>query len=40
MTFNLNLWQVKDGKMYKGFEMSQLADDSLESLNSYAEIKV
>jgi hypothetical protein len=36
----ISIWQVKDGKMYKGFEMSQLADDSLESLNSYAEIKV
>ena len=36
----ISIWEVKDGKMYKGFEMSQLADDSLESLNSYAEIKV
>lgn len=36
----VSIWEVKDGKMYKGFEMSQLADDSLESLNSYAEIKV
>ncbi len=32
--------EVKDDKMYRGFEISQLADISSESLNSYAEIKV
>ena len=36
----ISIWEVKDGKMYKGFEISQLADISSESLNSYAEIKV
>jgi len=36
----ITIWEVKDGKLYKGYEMSQLADDSSESLNSYAEIKV
>ncbi|MFT4610827.1 MAG: hypothetical protein ACJA1H_000516 [Glaciecola sp.] len=36
----ISIWEVKDGKLYKGYELSQLADDSSESLNSYAEIKV
>ncbi|WP_299228258.1 nuclear transport factor 2 family protein [uncultured Psychroserpens sp.] len=36
----ISIWEVRDGKMYKGFEISQLADVSSESLNSYAEIKV
>ncbi|WP_298901852.1 nuclear transport factor 2 family protein [uncultured Psychroserpens sp.] len=36
----ISIWEVKDGKLYKGYEISQLADDSSESLNSYAEIKV
>lgn len=36
----ISIWEVKDHKLYKGFEISQLADTSTESLNSYAEIKV
>lgn len=36
----ISIWEVKDGKLYKGFEVSQLADTSAESLNSYTEIKV
>lgn len=36
----ITIWEVKDNKMYRGFEISQLADISSESLNSYAEIKV
>ena len=36
----ITIWEVKDGKLFKGYEISQLADDSSESLNSYAEIKV
>ena len=36
----ISIWEVKDQKMYKGFEISQLADTSANSLNSYAEIKV
>jgi hypothetical protein len=36
----ISIWEVKDHKMYRGFEISQLADSSSESLNSYAEIKV
>ena len=36
----ITIWEVKDNKMYRGFEISQLADISSDSLNSYAEIKV
>ncbi len=36
----ITIWEVKDDKMHRGFEISQLADISSESLNSYAEIKV
>ena len=36
----ISIWEVKDGKMYRCHEISQLADESSESLNSYAEIKV
>ena len=36
----ISIWEVKDNKLYKGFEISQLADASSDSLNSYAEIKV
>lgn len=36
----ISIWEVKDGKLFKGYEISQLADVSSESLNSYTEIKV
>ena len=36
----ISIWEVKNNKLYRGFEISQLADTSSESLNSYAEIKV
>jgi len=36
----ITIWQVKEGKLYKGFEISQLADDSSGSLSSFTEIKV
>lgn len=36
----ISIWEVKDHKLFRGFEISQLADVSSESLNSYAEIKV
>ena len=36
----ISIWEVKDDKLYKGYEISQLADDSTASLNSYAQIKV
>lgn len=36
----MSIWEVKDGKLYRGYEVSQLADVSEESLNSFSEIKV
>ena len=36
----ISIWEVKDGKLYRGYEISQLADVSESSLNSYAEAKV
>ncbi|WP_047546271.1 nuclear transport factor 2 family protein [Psychroserpens sp. Hel_I_66] len=36
----ITIWETKDGKLYKGFEISQQVDNSSESLNSYAEIKI
>jgi hypothetical protein len=36
----ISIWEVKDGKLYSCYEISQLADNSSQSLNSYAEIKV
>lgn len=29
------IWEIKDGKMFKGYQMSQPADDSPESLGSF-----
>ncbi len=29
------IWEIKDGKMYKGYQMSQPADESPESLSSF-----
>jgi len=36
----ISIWEVKEGKLYRCHEISQLADSSSESLNSYSEIKV
>lgn len=36
----INIWEVKDNKLYRGHEISQSADDSALSLNSFSEIKV
>lgn len=36
----ISIWEVKDAKLFMGFEISQQVDNSSESLNSYAEIKV
>ncbi|MGB3605564.1 MAG: nuclear transport factor 2 family protein [Psychroserpens sp.] len=36
----ISIWELKEGKLYRCYEISQLADNSSESLNSYAEIKV
>ena len=35
------IWEVKDGKLYRGFEISQPADENdYESMASYAERKI
>jgi len=36
----ISIWEVKDGKMYKGYEISNQLDDSLENLTSFSEIKI
>lgn len=36
-----SIWEVKDDKLYRGFEISQQADESdMESMASYKEIKL
>lgn len=35
----ISIWETKDGKLYKGYEISQQVDNTPESLNSFAEIK-
>mgnify|MGYP003612953342 CR=1 FL=1 len=34
------IWQIKDGKLYRGHQISQLADDLAIAANSFSEIKV
>ncbi|WP_417290907.1 nuclear transport factor 2 family protein [Corallibacter sp.] len=36
----MSIWEVKEGKLYKGYEISQLADDYALKINSFAEIKI
>ena len=36
----ISIWEVKDGKLYRGYEISQVADDNIESYKSFSEIKV
>lgn len=36
----ISIWEVKDGKLYRGYEISQMADDNVESYKSFSEIKV
>ena len=36
----ISIWEVKDGKLYRGYEISQVADDNLESYKSFSEIKI
>ena len=40
MAHFITIWQVKDGLLFEGHEISQLADESPVSLNSYEEIKL
>ena len=34
------IWEVKEGKLFRCFEMSQQADDDVINSNSYNEIKI
>jgi len=35
------IWEVKDGKLYRGYEISHLADENdISSMTSYKEIKI
>lgn len=36
----ISIWEVKDDKLYRGYEISQVADDNIESYKSFSEIKV
>lgn len=36
----ISIWEVKDGKLFRGYEISQVADDNVESYKSFLEIKV
>lgn len=40
MAHFIAIWQVKDGKMYKGHQISQQADDSPENLDSFLPINL
>lgn len=35
MAHFIAIWELKDGKMFKGYQISQQADDSPENLNSF-----
>ncbi|MFL0352547.1 nuclear transport factor 2 family protein [Xanthomarina sp. GH4-25] len=36
----ISIWELKDGKLFKGHQISQLADDDAIQANSFSEIKV
>ena len=36
----ISIWEIKDGKFYRGYEISQMADENPASLNTFSEIKV
>ncbi|MCX2837329.1 nuclear transport factor 2 family protein [Salinimicrobium sp. MT39] len=38
MAHFISIWECKDGKMYKGHQISQQADDSPENLDSFLPI--
>lgn len=35
MAHFMAIWEIKDGKLHKGYQISQLADDSNENLRSF-----
>lgn len=36
----ISIWEIKDGKLYRGYEISQVADDNIDSYKSFSQIKV
>ncbi|SRR5690554_5958089 len=36
----ISIWEVKDNKFYRGYQMSQLANEKAIESNSFSEIKV
>lgn len=40
LAHNICIWQIKDGKLFRGYQISQLADDYAIESNSFSEIKV
>ncbi|GGG48290.1 nuclear transport factor 2 family protein [Bizionia arctica] len=36
----ITIWEIKDGKLFRGYQISQLADDDAIEANSFSEIKV
>lgn len=36
----ISIWEVKDGKLYRGYEISQMADENPASLKTFSEIKI
>ncbi len=40
MTHMVAIWEIKEGKMYKGYQMSQPADDSPDNLTSFMAINL
>ncbi len=40
LTHMVAIWEIKDGKMYKGYQMSQPADDSPDNLRSFMAINL
>ena len=36
----ISIWEVKDNQLYRGYEISQLADDNPKNKSTFSEIKV
>ena len=36
----ISIWEVRDNMLYKGYEISQMADENPASLTTFSEIKV
>ncbi|HLT33076.1 MAG TPA: nuclear transport factor 2 family protein [Aquaticitalea sp.] len=36
----ISIWEVKEGKLFRGYEISQMADENPASLKTFLEIKI